>query len=67
MTVEAHMLKELHRFWGDEQGQDMIEYTFLIALVALSTTSLLVTQGTAVSSIWVTGNSLAHNAAIAAS
>jgi Flp pilus assembly pilin Flp len=67
MTVEAYMLKELRRFWGNEEGQDLVEYTFLVALVALSTVSFLMTQGTAVSTVWVSGNSLVHNAAVAAS
>lgn len=66
MASEAHMLKELHRFWGRDEGQDLVEYTFLVALVALGTVSLLTTQGGAVSSVWVTANTTMQNAALVA-
>ena len=61
------MVQELRRFWRNEEGQDLVEYTFLVTLAALGAVGLLRNQGTFVSSIWVTGKAVAHNAAVTAS
>lgn len=61
------MGKAIYSFWWSEEGQDMVEYTFLIALVALGAIGLLQTQGTAVSAIWVSADSTAHSAVAAVS
>jgi Flp pilus assembly pilin Flp len=42
-------------FWRDEQGQDLIEYTLLMAFVALASAALFVGAGKSVKGIW--GNS----------
>ncbi len=57
----------LSRFWKGEEGQDLVEYTFLVALVALGAVSLLKTQGSSVSTIWVAANTTVQGAAVAAS
>ena len=36
----------------DEQGQDLIEYTLLLAFVALASAALFVSTGGSVSAIW---------------
>ena len=43
----------LKRFLKDEQGQDLIEYTLLVAFVALASASLFVSAGGSISGIWV--------------
>ncbi|MGB9455059.1 MAG: hypothetical protein WCB12_03390 [Bryobacteraceae bacterium] len=35
----------LTSFWKDDQGQDLIEYTLLLAIVALASTAHFVTTG----------------------
>ena len=35
----------LHRFLKDEQGQDLIEYTLLMAFVALASAAIFVSSG----------------------
>jgi Flp pilus assembly pilin Flp len=40
----------------DEQGQDLIEYTLLLAFVALASAALFIGSGSAVSSIWGVAN-----------
>jgi len=35
-----------------EQGQDLIEYTLLLAMVALASAGLFVSSGGAISGIW---------------
>ncbi len=53
--------------WNDEQGQDLIEYTLLMAFVALASAALFIGAGSSVSGIWVTTNGQLTNAASAAS
>ncbi len=36
----------------DEQGQDLIEYTLLLAFVALASAALFIGSGSSVSAIW---------------
>jgi Flp pilus assembly pilin Flp len=46
----------LHAFWNDEQGQDLIEYTLLMAFVALASAALFLGAGGSIKGIWVTTN-----------
>jgi Flp pilus assembly pilin Flp len=43
-------------FWNDEQGQDMIEYTLLVAFVALASAALFIGAGNSVKGIWTSAN-----------
>jgi len=43
-------------FWKDEQGQDLIEYTLLMAFVALASAALFLGVGGNVSGIWTQTN-----------
>jgi len=47
----------LRNFWNDEQGQDLIEYTLLLAFVALASAALFIGGGNQVKGIWTTANS----------
>jgi len=47
----------LTSFWKDDQGQDLIEYTLLIAFVALASAALFIGTGSSVEGIWSTTNS----------
>ena len=44
------------RFWNDEQGQDLIEYTLLMAFVALASAALFIGAGGSIKGIWTTTN-----------
>jgi len=46
----------LRNFWNDEQGQDIIEYTLLMAFVALASAALFLGAGGSIKGIWVTTN-----------
>ena len=51
----------LRNLWNDDQGQDLIEYTLLMAFVALASAALFISSGTSVSKIWSTTNTqLSH-------
>jgi Flp pilus assembly pilin Flp len=47
----------LHSIWKDEQGQDLIEYTLLMAFVALASAALFLGAGGSIKGIWSTTNS----------
>jgi Flp pilus assembly pilin Flp len=52
-------MKFLYNFWKDEQGQDLIEYTLLMAFVALASAALFMGAGGSIKGIWsVTNNQL---------
>ena len=62
------MVNLLRNFIKDESGQDLIEYTLLMAFVALASASLFLSAGNSVSGIWGTANAQLGNAnSIAAS
>ena len=46
----------LTNLWHDEEGQDLIEYTLLIAFVALASAALFLGTGSHVKGIWSTTN-----------
>lgn len=60
-------MKFLKTFYQEEDGQDLIEYTLLLAFVALASATLFVNAGGSVSSIWGQGSNQLSNAAVAAS
>jgi len=47
----------LKNFLKDEQAQDLIEYTLLLAFVCLATAALFISSGGSLTGIWVTANS----------
>jgi len=51
---------------GDD-GQDLIEYTLLMAFVALASAALFIGAGGSINSIWTTSNQQLANAATSAS
>jgi len=60
------MLSFLKTFWNDQQGQDLIEYTLLMAFVALASAALFLGAGGSIQGIWTTANTQLSNAAVAA-
>ncbi len=47
----------LRNFWNDDQGQELIEYTLLMAFVALASAALFLGAGGSIQGIWSTTNS----------
>lgn len=54
------------RFWNEEDGQDLVEYTLLLAFVALASAALFIGAGTSVNSIWTAASSRLSQAATSA-
>ena len=50
-------------FLKDEEGQDLIEYTLLMAFIALASAAIFVQAGKSVSSIWIQASNQLANAA----
>jgi Flp pilus assembly pilin Flp len=46
----------INSFLRDEQGQDLIEYTLLLAFVALASAALFINAGSSVKGIWTATN-----------
>jgi Flp pilus assembly pilin Flp len=61
------MKKMFMNFVKDEQGQDLIEYTLLMAFIALASAAIFVNAGKSVSSIWGSASTQLSNAAVSAS
>jgi Flp pilus assembly pilin Flp len=53
-------------FLRDEQGQDLIEYTLLLAFVALASAALFINAGGSIANIWNITNGRLSAAASAA-
>jgi Flp pilus assembly pilin Flp len=51
------------RFWTDDQGQDLIEYTLMLAFVALASAALFSSAGASINVIWSKSNSQLSSAA----
>jgi Flp pilus assembly pilin Flp len=50
-------MQTLRSFWNDDRGQDLIEYTLLMAFVALASATLFMGAGGSIAGIWTTSNS----------
>jgi Flp pilus assembly pilin Flp len=51
------MTQFLKNFLADDSGQDLIEYSLLMAFVALASAALFLGAGGSISGIWTTSNS----------
>jgi Flp pilus assembly pilin Flp len=50
-------MKVLYNLWSDDRGQDIIEYTLLIAFVAVASAAIFLAGGGSIQGIWSTSNS----------
>ena len=51
------MRRMLRDFVREEQAQDLIEYTLLLAFVCMGTAALFVSSGGSLSGVWTSANS----------
>jgi len=61
------MMNLIQRFLKNEEGQDLIEYTLLMAFIALASAAVFVSAGQSVSTIWGSTSTQLASAATAAS
>jgi len=57
----------LRNFFQVEQGQDLIEYTLLLAFVVLASAALFISAGGSIKSIWGQSSTILSQANSAAS
>ena len=62
----TRLIEAVRGFWVDERGQDLIEYTLLMAFVALASAALFLGAGGSIRSIWGIANTQLSTAANAA-
>jgi Flp pilus assembly pilin Flp len=57
------------RFVREQEGQDLVEYTLLLAFVCLSSAALFIGAGSTLAGIWTTANTVmvSANAAVSTS
>jgi Flp pilus assembly pilin Flp len=55
--TKTNLFGNVVRFAREEDGQDLIEYTLLLAFVALASAALFTSVGGSVSAIWGSGSS----------
>jgi Flp pilus assembly pilin Flp len=51
------------RFLKEEEGQDLIEYTLLMAFIALASAAVFISAGSSVNKIWSSASTSLSNAA----
>lgn len=44
----------LQRFWQEEEGQDLVEYSLLLAFIALAAVTILGTVQKNINTLWTT-------------
>jgi Flp pilus assembly pilin Flp len=54
------------RCWTQEQGQDVTEYSLLLAFVVLAAAGIFLVNMNSVTGIWVSANTLVNQAAATA-
>jgi len=64
---ELGLMATAVRFCRDEDGQDLIEYTLLMAFVCLASAAIFIEGGSNVNQIWSSSNSVLTGAANTAS
>jgi Flp pilus assembly pilin Flp len=60
MNISWCSVKDL---WHGEEGQDLVEYSLLLAFIAMTAMALLVTAGGSVKTVWTGVNSQLKNVA----
>ncbi len=58
------MKKMIMNFVREEEGQDLIEYTLLMAFIALASAAIFVKAGNSISTIWGNANTQLASAAL---
>jgi len=60
-------MKFLKRFLIDDSGQDLIEYTLLMAFIAIASARIFINAGSSAKSIWKNASNQLSNAVAASS
>jgi len=61
------LLRQIRKFFSEDLGQDLVEYSLIMAFVALASAGLFASSGGSVSNIWGQANVTLSNAATSSS
>lgn len=56
------MIQRVNRFWQDETGQDLVEYSLIITFIAIACMWIVGAGRPTVNAIWVGANTTINNA-----
>ena len=59
-------MRALSQFVKGEQGQDLVEYTLLMAFVLIASAALYINAGGSITGIWTTANAQLNSGVVAA-
>lgn len=62
-TEELMTNSFLKAFWHEEEGQDLVEYSLLLAFVAMAAIAILISAGGSIKNLWVGINTQLTNVA----
>jgi Flp pilus assembly pilin Flp len=57
------MWQLMQRFWIQEQGQDITEFSLLLAFVILAAAGIFLVNASSLTGIWTSANTLVNQAA----
>ena len=67
ISVQSDMKSTIYQLWANDEGQDLIEYTLLLAFVTLGAATLMRGVGSSVNTVWASASTTLSNAATKAS
>ena len=59
-------MRIISQLWKGEQGQDLVEYTLLLAFVLVASAALYINAGGSVTGIWTMANTQLNSGVVAA-
>jgi Flp pilus assembly pilin Flp len=65
--LQIDIRNKVYELWAKEEGQDLIEYTILLAFLAVAVAGLLSGAGRSVTTVWSAARTTLSNAAAKAS
>ena len=66
ISLQIAMKNFLYQLWTEEQGQDLIEYTLLLAFITLSVAGLMSKAGASANTVWTAASTTLSNAVVKA-
>jgi Flp pilus assembly pilin Flp len=67
ISVQSDMKSTIYQLWANDEGQDLVEYTLLLAFVTLGAAGVMRGAGNSVNTVWSAASSTLSNAAVKAS
>ncbi len=55
--MREYIVQRYKAFWREESAQDLVEYSLLLAFIALAAIALLSSAGRSTKTVWTTVNS----------